>query len=58
MVYLRTCVSQEILVNIDHKSLRTEKDFLKGQRTYIDSRLHTKVIRHLIKNYHDVIRNA
>ena len=31
-------------MNIDHKSLKNEKDFLKALRVYIDSRLHPKVI--------------
>ena len=47
LAYLRACVSQEILVSIDYRSLKTEEEFLKSLRTHIDSRLHPKRIRQL-----------
>ena len=47
LAYLRSCVSQDILISIDYRSLKTEADFLKSLRAHIDSRLHLKRIRQL-----------
>ena len=47
LAYLKSCVSPDILVNIDHKKIKTEKEFLEKFRKYIDTRLHPLLIHQL-----------
>ena len=49
LAYLKSCISQDILVSINAKHLEMEKEFLEKLRGYIDTRLHPKLIRQLEK---------
>ena len=47
LAYLRSCVSQEILVSIDYRKIKSERDFLDKLQDYIEARLHPKRIGQL-----------